>query len=130
MKSLTKNGLKWSYIFKHWIGTLLLGNILVSIFPGFNPINSSGIGLTILISILWLCYSAIYSIPTLVCYILAFSWFKDNTLNVNWIKMTLILVTLAGITVTVALTVGSMDVAIYYSIAAIITGILFKIEKV
>lgn len=130
MKSLTKNGLKWSYIFKHWIGTLLLGNILVSIFPGFNPINSSGIGLTILISILWLCYSAIYSIPTLVCYILAFSWFKDNTLNVNWIKMTLILVTLAGITMTVALTVGSMEAAIYYSIAAIVTGILFKIEKV
>ncbi|WP_433900477.1 hypothetical protein [Sphingobacterium puteale] len=130
MKSLAQNGLKWSYIFKHWIGTLLLGNILVSIFPVFNRLNSVDIGLTILVSILWLCYSAIYSIPTLVCCILAFSWFEDNMLNVNWIKMTLILVILAGITMTVALTVGSMEVAIYYSIAAIVTGILFKIEKV
>ncbi|PUV25036.1 hypothetical protein DCO56_08830 [Sphingobacterium athyrii] len=124
------HSLRWSYIFKHWIGTLLLGTTLVSIFPVFNPLNSSGIGQTIFFSILWLCYSAIYSIPTLVCYILAFSWFKDNTLNVNWIKMTLILVTLAGIAMTVALTVRSMESAIYYSIAAIITGILFKIEKV
>lgn len=130
MKSLAQNGLKWSYIFKHWIGTLLLGNILVSIFPVFNRLNSVDIGLTILVSILWLCCSAIYSIPTLVCCILAFSWFEDNTLKVNWIKMTLILVILAGITMTVALTVGSMEVAIYYSIAAIVTGILFKIEKV
>jgi hypothetical protein len=44
--------------------------------------------------------------------------------------MTLILITLAGIAMTMALTMGSMEWAIYYSIAAIITGILFKIEKV
>lgn len=124
------HSLRWSYIFQHWIGTLLLGTTLVTISPGFNPLNSSGIGTMMLFSILWLWYSLIYSIPTLVCYTLAFYWFKNNTLNVNWIKMTLILITLAGITMTMGLTVQSRESAIYYSIAAIITGILFKIEKV
>ncbi|WP_046676018.1 hypothetical protein [Sphingobacterium sp. Ag1] len=122
------HSLKWSYIFKHWIGTLLLGTTLLTISPGSNPLNSSGIGTTMLFLILWFWYSSLYSIPTLACYILAFCWFKNNTLNVNWIKMTLILITLAGITMTVGLTVQSIESAIYYSIAAIITGILFKIE--
>ncbi len=130
MTPIMLHSLRWSYIFKHWIGTLLLGTTLVTISPGFNPLNFSGIGQTILFSLLWLCYSTIYSIPTLICCTLAFYWFKSNTLNVNWIKMTLILITLAGIAMTMALTMGSMEWAIYYSIAAIITGILFKIEKV
>ncbi|APU97014.1 hypothetical protein BV902_12205 [Sphingobacterium sp. B29] len=128
MTPIMLHSLRWSYIFKHWIGTLLLGTTLVTISPGFNPLNFSGIGQTILFSLLWLCYSTIYSIPTLICCTLAFYWFKSNTLN--WIKMTLILITLAGIAMTMALTMGSMEWAIYYSIAAIITGILFKIEKV
>lgn len=122
--------LKWSYIFKHWIGTLLLGTTLLTISPGFNPLNSSGVGQTLLFSILWFYYSSIYSIPTLICYTLAFYWLKNNTLKVNWIKMTLILITLAGITMTVGLTVQLIEPAIYYSIAALVTGILFKIEKV
>ena len=121
------HSLRWSYVFKHWMGTLLLGSILVTISPGFNPLNSPGISQTILFSLLFLYYSAVYSIPTLICYTLAFSWLKSNTLNTNWIKMTLILITLAGIAMTMALTMGSMEWAIYYSIAAIVTGISFKI---
>ena len=121
------HSLRWSYIFKHWMGTLLLGSILVTISPGFNPLNSPGISQTILFSLLFLYYSAVYSIPTLICYTLAFNWLKSNTLNTNWIKMTLILITLAGIAMTMALTTGSMEWAIYYSIAAIVTGISFKI---
>jgi len=124
------HNLRWSYIFKHWAGTVILGTMLVVISPEFNPLNSSSIGQKILFSIVPLFYSAIYSIPTLICNLLAFYWFKDNTLNVNWIKMTLILVTMAGITTTVALTIESLEVALYYSIAAIVTGILFKIGKV
>ncbi|WP_312192026.1 hypothetical protein [Sphingobacterium sp.] len=123
------HSLRRSYIFKHWIGTLLLGTTLVTISPGFNSLNSYDITQTMLFSILWFWYSSIYSIPTLVCYTLAFYWFKNNTLNVNWIKMTLILITLAGITMTVALTVQSMESAIYYSTAAIITGILLKLRR-
>lgn len=123
------HSLRRSYIFKHWIGTLLLGTTLVTISPGFNSLNSYDITQTMLFSILWFWYSSIYSIPTLVCYTLAFYWFKNNTLNVNWIKMTLILITLAGITMTVALTVQLMGSAIYYSTAAIITGILLKLRR-
>lgn len=123
------HSLRRFYIFKHWIGTLLLGTTLVTISPGFNSLNSYDITQTMLFSILWFWYSSIYSIPTLVCYTLAFYWFKNNTLNVNWIKMTLILITLAGITMTVALTVQSMESAIYYSTAAIITGILLKLRR-
>lgn len=123
------HSLRRSYIFKHWIGTLLLGTTLVTISPGFNSLNSYDITQTMLFSILWFWYSSIYSIPTLVCYTLAFYWFKNNTLNVNWIKITLILITLAGITMTVALTVQSMESAIYYSTAAIITGILLKLRR-
>jgi hypothetical protein len=123
------HSLRRSYIFKHWIGTLLLGTTLVTISPGFNSLNSYDITQTMLFSILWFWYSSIYSIPTLVCYTLAFYWFKNNTLNVNWIKMTLILITLAGITMTVALTVQLMESAIYYSTAAIITGILLKLRR-
>jgi len=123
------HSLRRSYIFKHWIGTLLLGTTLVTISPGFNSLNSYYITQTMLFSILWFWYSSIYSIPTLVCYTLAFYWFKNNTLNVNWIKMTLILITLAGITMTVALTVQLMESAIYYSTAAIITGILLKLRR-
>lgn len=119
-----------SYILKHWMGTILLGTMLLVISPGSNLSNSFNIYQIILVSIYVLCYSAIYSIPTLLCYILAFYWLRNNTLNVNWIKMTFILITIAGITMTMALTKGSIEFAAYYSIPAIVTGILFKIEKI
>jgi len=64
--------MNWSYIFKHWVCTLLLGTTILILVSGFafSTISETGDSLTWFI--IYLLSSTIYSVPTLKVYLLVF----------------------------------------------------------
>jgi hypothetical protein len=71
--------MNWSYIIKHWCYTLLLGTtILISVSGfAFSTISETIDSLTWFI--IYLLSSALYSVPTLITYVLVFFRKKRGT---------------------------------------------------
>lgn len=123
--------MRWSYIFKHWGSTLLLGTTILMLVSGFGFSSSSEIRDSLTWSIFYLIASTIYSVPTLIVYVLVFFILIKRNIDSKWIKLILIFVTVAGITLTTLLIDFSSlkNLTIYYSLSSLVTGILFKIQK-
>jgi|GEM_PF-569730 len=123
--------MRWSYAFKHWGSTLLLGTTILTLVSGFKFLSPSEIGNTLAWFTFYLIFSIIYSIPTLIIYLLVSYRLINRTIDSKWIKLILISVTITGITLTTLLIDSSMleDLTIYYSLSAVVTGILLKFRK-
>jgi len=123
--------MKWSYILKHWGSTLLLGTTVLMLVSGFGFSSLSEIRDSLTWFIVYLIASAIYSAPTLIVYVLVFFILFKRNIESKWIKSILISVTIAGITLTTSLIDSDMleNLTIYYSLSAVLTGILLKFRK-
>lgn len=123
--------MKWSYIFKHWGSTLLLGTTILTLVSGFKFLSPSEIGNALAWFTIYLIFSIIYSIPTLIIYLLVFYGLINRNIDSKWIKLILISVTIAGITLTTSLIDSDKleSLTIYYSLSAIVTGVLLKFER-
>lgn len=125
--------MKWSYLFKHWIGTLLLGSLAI-VRPKNMNFNSSvfyeiqdiflnfvfvtGIGLII-------------SVPTFLLCALLFKIASEKSVNTLATKLLIILTTIFGIFLTFLLIFDSffVDATSTYVLAALISGMVFKLKK-
>ncbi len=119
--------MNWSYVFKHWGSTLLIGAIL------FILTEALGADEAIVFTLLLSAASLISSIPTLGIYILVFYWFnKKNNVDRKWMRLILVSTTIVGIGFTLCLinTIGIMQPLICYSVATIVSSYFFKIEKI
>ncbi len=123
--------MNWSYIFKHWGCTLLLGTMILTLVSGFKFLSPSEIGDAFAWFSIYLIFSIIYSIPTLIIYLLVFYGLINRNIDSKWIKLILISVTIAGITLTTSLIDSDKleSLTIYYSLSAVVTGILLKFER-
>ncbi|APU97137.1 hypothetical protein BV902_12900 [Sphingobacterium sp. B29] len=123
--------MKWSYILKHWGCTLLLGTTILTLVSGFKFLSPSEIGNALVWFTIYLIFSTIYSIPTLIIYLLVFYRLINSNIDSKWIKLILISVTIAGITLTTSIIDSDMleNLTIYYSLSAVVTGILLKFRK-
>lgn len=123
--------LNWKYIVRHWSGILLLGSILFSQSTEFDLIGSLDTVQSIAWLIFCLYFSAIFAIPTLICYLLAFFILNKSNIQIKWIKLTLTTISIAGIALTASLTQanGRLMPILCYSAAAIICGLFFRITK-
>jgi len=123
--------MRWSYVFKHWGSTLLLGTTILTLVSGFKFLSPSEIGNVLAWFTIYLIFSIIYSIPTLIIYLLVFYRLINRNIDSKWIKFILISITIIGITLTTLLIDFSSlkNLTIYYSISSVVTGILFKIQK-
>jgi len=123
--------MKWSYILKHWGCTLLLGTTILTLVSGFKFLSPSEIGNALVWFTIYLIFSIIYSIPTLIIYLLVFYGLINRNIDSKWIKLILISVTIAGITLTTSLIDSDKleSLTIYYLLSAIVTGVLLKFEK-
>jgi len=123
--------MNWSFTFKHWGGTLLLGTTILTLVSGFKFLSPSEIWNTLAWFIIYLIFSVLYSIPTLVVYLLVVYLLIGRNIDSKWIKFILIFVTIAGITLTTLLIDSDSleNLTIYYSLSSIITGTLLKFEK-
>lgn len=118
--------MNWSYVFKHWGSTLFLGAILFIITEGLGA--EEAIVFTLILS----TASLVFSLPTLLVYIIVFYWLKKkNSMDRKWVRLILVSTTILGIGITICLfnTIGVMQPLICYSIAAIVSSYFFEIEK-
>lgn len=119
-----------NYIIKHWIATLLLGPFLLCFYEFVRNVGEESFLRTFELYPIIFIFSLACSIPTLTVCHLVFVYLIKKQANPKASKFTLISITIIGIAITI-LNIGgsmSMDMVLYYSIAAIITGMLLKIN--
>jgi hypothetical protein len=123
--------MNWPYILKHWGGTLLFGTTILMLVSGFGFSSSSEIRDSLIWFIFYLIASAIYSVPTLIVYVLVFFILIKRNIDSKWIKLILIFVTVAGVTLTTSIIDSEMlkNLTIYYSLSTVVTGVLLKFRK-
>lgn len=123
--------MRWSYVFKHWGSTLLLGTTILTLVSGFKFLSPSEIGNALAWFTIYLIFSIIYSIPTLIVYLLVVYLLVGKNIDSRWIKFILIFVTIVGITLTSSLIDSDllMNLSIYYSLSSVVMGIFLKFEK-
>lgn len=121
----------WSFTFKHWGSTLLLGTTILILASGFGFSSISEISDSLTWFIIYLIFSAIYSIPTLIAYLLMVYLLIGTNIGSKWTKFILIFVTITGITLTTSLIDSDLleNLSIYYSLSSVVTGIFLKFEK-
>ncbi|RKE55979.1 hypothetical protein [Sphingobacterium detergens] len=118
--------MNWLYIFKHWGSTLLLGAVLFILSEGLGAEEA------IVFALMLSAASLVFSLPTLLVYILVFYWLKKkNRMDRKWVRLILVSTTILGIGITLFWVnfIGIMQPLICYSIAAIVSSYFFDIEK-
>lgn len=123
--------MNWSFSFKHWGGTLLLGTTILTLVSGFKFLSPSEIWSTLAWFIIYFIFSAIYSIPTLITYLLVAYLLIGRNIDSKWIKFVLISITVTGITLTTLLIDPDSlkNLTIYYSLSAVVIGIFLNFQK-
>ena len=77
--------MRWQYVFKHWGCTLLLGVIL------FILTAVLGAEEAMVITLMLPAVSLVFSIPTLIIYIVVFHWLKKySIMDTKWVKLILV----------------------------------------
>jgi hypothetical protein len=120
----------WSYLFKHWIFTLLLGPVIsqiIAFIPIFYP--SQAVGLLAMFPILFIA-SLIFSIPTYIVYAFVYYYFSNKDLPILISKAILISISVICIFITTALIDGTLwiFIASSYSISSVISGLIFNLN--
>ncbi len=114
--------MNWSFTFKHWGSTLLLGTTILILASGFGFSSISEISDSLTWFIIYLIFSAIYSIPTLIAYLLIAYLLIGRNIGAKWTKFILIFVTITGITLTTSLIDSDLleNLSIYYSLSSVV----------
>src|SRR5690554_443881 len=120
--------MKWSYYFKHWLTTVFLGSLIL-----VYSMNSSSSFFTVSIEIYLfaLLLSGFFSMPTFTVLAFVFNYLDEYEIDVKTVKTLLISITVLGVPLTqwIGLNDISLEVTISYSLAAIISGMLFKLKR-
>lgn len=116
-----------NYILGHWIITLLSGPIiLILINQLFNSSFGSILGF-FQIYPLMIIMGFMFSIPTYLLLIFIFMFIEEKSIKNSYIKIFFTLTVVIGIWITTAIIGGTIsdNIAISYTIAAIIIGFFF-----
>lgn len=119
--------MNWSYLFKHWFGTLLIGPIIVDIIIYLNYAKIGGLLEVYPIALL---FSLIFSAPTYIIYGIIYYFLCQKNVKRLYSKIILIVLAVSGVYITTIIIKVNMmeDIAISYSISSIITGLFFKLN--
>ena len=118
------------YPVKHWLLTLAVGPVVVSIYEFFLS-NDTSVFFLLEAYPPFLIIGFIFSIPMLLVYYLLFYFLISKPLTTLITKSILNLITIAGIFVTFIVVGGSTapDYSISYSIAVVICSWFIKIKN-
>lgn len=123
----------WNYLLRLWLLTLICGPIVFFIEGFLFASNASASSIFSFFEFyhLMLLMSAIFSLPTFMFSICFFVFLENHNLKSNYIKVILTSTFVIGIFTTLKIINGSiaMDIAISYSIAAIIIGLSFQLKQ-
>ncbi|MFM2213564.1 MAG: hypothetical protein RL427_827 [Bacteroidota bacterium] len=122
--------MNWSYLFKHWFGTLLLGPLLAHMMEFYSSADSH-----LVLSILeaypiFLIFGLICSSPTYILYGGIYYLLGQKDFNLKFAKAILILFSVSGVIITFWLIGGSWSIngIQAYCLASIISGIYFTLN--
>lgn len=122
--------MNWSYLFKHWIGTIFISPFVLELFCIFNQNLKSVVGLVEVYPIT-IIFSLIFSTPTHVIYGFLYYFLGKKNINLKLSKFILILFYAIGIIISFALIFGIDEVELIsaYLFTSIFIGLLFKLER-
>ncbi len=122
--------MKWNYLFKHWFFTILLGPVVSQIIMYVTILNPHKIVGLLEVYPLSIMFGLFFSTPTYILYAIIYYFLAKNNINIMFSKAILILFTVSGVIVTTSIIKGNMmfDIALSFSIAAVITGLFFKLK--
>ena len=120
--------MRWSYFFKHWMTTVLLGSLLFVIFLHFYR---SFFVLDVLFYMFLIFYSTILSFPTFTILAFVFNYLDRLEMDIKKKKAIFISVTTLGVLLTQLVIVRELilDVSVSYSVAALISGMVFRLKR-
>lgn len=122
--------MNWSYLFKHWIGTIFISPFVFELFCIFNRNLKSVIGLVEVYPIT-IIFSLIFSTPTHVLYGFLYYFLGKKNINLKFSKIILILFYALGIIISFALIFGIDEVELIsaYLSTSIFIGLVFKLKR-
>ena len=121
--------MNWSYLFKHWFGTLFLAPFVFELFCIISESSKNIVGLVEVYPITFI-FSLIFSTPTYILYGIIYYYLAKKEIAINYSKAILILLTSLCILITFEIVFNGREIPICnsYVISSIITGILFKLN--
>lgn len=122
--------MNYSFLFKHWGTTLLLGPLASLIINRLFVLNPHQVVSLFEFYPITLLFSLILSIPTYIIYGLVYYQLGIHQVKTRDSKVILIMVSTLGVVLTTAILSGSMseDIALSYSVSTIIAGLSFKLK--
>ena len=78
-----------------------------------------------------LIFSLVFSLPTLLIYLISFYYLSKNNINPTVSKYLLIVIAATGVYVTMSIIGGSMshEISIAYASTAVVVGMLLKLKR-
>ncbi len=122
--------MKFNYPLKHWLTTILLGPLFPIVFSLIFGEQYGQEENQIAFYPLFLLFSIAFSMPTIFMYYLIYYYLKTTDIKPTHLKLTVIIWTILGISMTFLFMGGKSTIyyIIIYSIAAIISGLIWKID--
>lgn len=122
--------MNWSYLFKHWFGTLIMAPIIAQIIDLLMNKNNQILNFHESFP-LFLLFGLFFSTPTYLLYSILFYYLKYKNIKNVYAKIILISFALLGIIITFWLISGTLiyNGILIYCISSIITGTIFKIKN-
>lgn len=117
----------WSYLFKHWIGTIFISPFVFDLFYVFNQ-NINGLVDVYPITII---FSLIFSTPTHVIYGFLYYFLEKKNVNLKLSKIILVLFYAFGIIISFTLIYGINEIELIsaYLFTSIFFGLSFKLKR-
>jgi hypothetical protein len=116
---------------KHWLRTLLLGPLFILAFIIISEHHKGDIAAMLILYPLFFLYGAVISLPALVLHYIVFLVLVRFGASELGLKIGLSVTAVISIVATFSLLGGTLmlPISAAYSLAAIITGALLKMEK-
>lgn len=120
-----------AYILEHWALTLLIAPFISQGLQYLFQPNPHQVAGLLEVYPITLTFSILFSLPTFLIYILCFFFLSIHMTNIHTSKVILILISIIGIMITMAIMNGSMtlDIIAAYSITSLGVGFLLKLHS-
>jgi hypothetical protein len=121
--------MNWSYLFKHWFGTLIISPFVYELFNLMKVNSNRVIGLVEIYPITFI-FSLIFSIPTYIIYGFIYYFLARKEISIVKSKIILLQFTILSILITfhVVFNARELTISISYAVTSIILGIYFKLN--
>ncbi len=121
--------MNWSYLFKHWFGTLLLAPFVYELFNLMKVNSNRVIGLVEIYPITFI-FSLIFSIPTYIIFGFIYYFLARKEISIVKCKIILLQFTVLSILLTfhIVFNARELTISISYAVTSIILGIYFKLN--